>query len=105
MVSLRAGGGFGRGTYVVLSWLFSLAAIPFVLAILTAGVKIAVETNHDVPWWGGDAIVVAQIAVTPIAFIAVSRLTAGRLRPSVAAFSTALFFGLEVTVSQFLKGH
>ena len=95
----------GRGTFVVLAWTFSLLSLPIVLNVVATGVKIAIGTNHDIPWWGGDAIVIGQIAVTPLQFISLSRATSGSMKSSFAALNAALLLALEVTAMILLAGH
>jgi hypothetical protein len=103
MATIR--GSVGRGTYVMAAWILSLAAIPFVLSIVAAGVRIAVGRDNGVAWLAGDAIVVAQIAVTPLQFISVSRMTKGSMRATVCATNALILLVLEIVASQMLHNY
>ncbi len=85
------------------AWALSLATIPFVVTIVAAGVRIAVGRDNGVAWLAGDGIVVAQIAVTPLQFISVSRMTKGSMRATVCAANALLLLIIEIVVSQQLR--
>ena len=105
MVTARAGGYFGRGTYLALAWIMSIITIPYAIHVLASGVRIAVEPGHNILWYWGDVIVVAQIAVTPLQFVSLSRATAGSMRAVMAAFVLALLLAGEITASVLLGQH
>ena len=105
MASWRTGGGLGRGTYLVLAWTFTLISLPFIVQVVTTGVKIAIGSKHDIPWWGGDAIVIGQIGVTPLQFISLSRATSGSMRASFAALNALALLILEIVAMRLLAGH
>ncbi len=103
MASWGAGGGFARGTYVMLAWIFSLAALPFAIWVVVSSVQLSIGSPHQVPWWAGDIFVVAQIGLFPMAYISLSRATAGRMRSSVAAINAAAILAIEIISSQLVS--
>ena len=102
MATLRAGGGVGRGTYVIFAWALSLATIPFVINIVAAGVRIAVGRDNGMAWLAGDAIVTAQIALTPLQFVSLSRMTKGSMRATVCVTNALVLLILEIVAAQLL---
>jgi hypothetical protein len=105
MPSLRAGSGVARGTYVMGAWALTFATIPFVITVVTAGVRIAIGRDNGIAWLAGDAIVTAQIALTPLQFVSLSRMKSGSMRATVCMANAVVLLTAEIVAARLLRGY